>query len=219
MAHKKGMGSTKNGRDSESKRLGVKVFGGQLVKPGSIILRQRGTKFHPGQGVGMGKDHTIYSKMEGQVVFRRRRSGRSFISVLPEGVEQTHAITASQPAATEAVSEDVATEAPVQEQSKETPIQEEPKEQPQQAPTEGGNAQADLFKSLGEASEADKEDLKEIKGVGPSIEEKFNAIGIFTYKQIANIGEKELELISEIDSSLPGKIKNEWIEQAKELKS
>jgi large subunit ribosomal protein L27 len=73
MAHKKGAGSTKNGRDSHSKRLGVKKFGGQYVIPGNIIVRQRGTKFHPGDGVSMGKDHTIFATMEGYVEFKRLR--------------------------------------------------------------------------------------------------------------------------------------------------
>ena len=69
MAHKKGGGSTRNGRDSESKRLGVKKFGGESVKPGNIIVRQRGTKFHPGKNVSMGKDHTIFSIVSGNVLF------------------------------------------------------------------------------------------------------------------------------------------------------
>ncbi|GAB2889904.1 50S ribosomal protein L27 [Paralcaligenes sp. KSB-10] len=69
MAHKKGGGSTHNGRDSESKRLGVKMYGGQLISAGAIIVRQRGTRFHPGTNVGMGKDHTLYSLVEGKVKF------------------------------------------------------------------------------------------------------------------------------------------------------
>lgn len=69
MAHKKGGGSTRNGRDSESKRLGVKVYGGQTISAGAIIIRQRGTKFHPGPNVGMGKDHTLYSLVDGTVEF------------------------------------------------------------------------------------------------------------------------------------------------------
>jgi len=69
MAHKKAGGSTRNGRDSESKRLGVKRFGGQIVSAGSIIVRQRGTRFHPGQNVGCGKDHTLFAKVDGRVVF------------------------------------------------------------------------------------------------------------------------------------------------------
>jgi len=73
MAHKKGAGSSRNGRDSNSKRLGVKRFGGEFVIPGNIIVRQRGTKFHPGENVGIGKDHTIFAKTEGYVVFERMR--------------------------------------------------------------------------------------------------------------------------------------------------
>jgi large subunit ribosomal protein L27 len=86
MAHKKGGGSSRNGRDSESKRLGVKCFGGEFVIPGNIIVRQKGTKFHPGENVGMGRDYTIFAKMQGIVTFETKR-GRKFISVYPE-VEQ-----------------------------------------------------------------------------------------------------------------------------------
>ena len=93
MAHKKGAGSTKNGRDSHSKRLGVKKFGGQFVIPGNIIVRQRGTKFHPGEGVGMGKDHTIFAKIEGYVVFERirNRNGQKRICVYTEQPAQAEA--------------------------------------------------------------------------------------------------------------------------------
>lgn len=83
MATKKAGGSSRNGRDSESKRLGVKRFGGQQVISGNIIVRQRGTKFHPGQNVGMGKDHTIFATAEGIVEFSKGRSNRSFVSVIP----------------------------------------------------------------------------------------------------------------------------------------
>jgi large subunit ribosomal protein L27 len=83
MAHKKGAGSTKNGRDSESKRLGVKIYGGQLAIAGNIIVRQRGTQFHPGLNVGLGKDHTIFALTDGIVDFKRGRKDRNFISVLP----------------------------------------------------------------------------------------------------------------------------------------
>ena len=81
MAHKKGKGSTKNGRDSQSKRLGVKKFGGETVRPGQIIVRQRGTQFHPGQDVGMGKDFTIFSKIDGQVKFEFVKKNKQRISV------------------------------------------------------------------------------------------------------------------------------------------
>ena len=81
MAHKKGVGSSKNGRDSESKRLGVKKFGGEIVKAGNIIVRQRGTKFHPGNNVGIGKDDTLFALTDGKVVFEPYRRDRRQVSV------------------------------------------------------------------------------------------------------------------------------------------
>ena len=92
MAHKKGVGSSKNGRESESKRLGIKLFGGEIAKAGNIILRQRGTSHHPGQNVGMGKDHTIYALIDGIVVFRKGKNNRSYISV--KGLDAQVAIAA-----------------------------------------------------------------------------------------------------------------------------
>jgi large subunit ribosomal protein L27 len=83
MAHKKAGGSSRNGRDSEGRRLGVKRFGGEHVVPGNIIIRQRGTKWHPGNNVGIGKDHTIFATGEGKVEFRARRNGRTYVSVVP----------------------------------------------------------------------------------------------------------------------------------------
>lgn len=82
MAHKKAGGSTRNGRDSHSKRLGVKCFGGEKVKPGCIIIRQRGTRVHPGENVGMGKDHTLFSLIDGHVKFLESK-GRKFVTVAP----------------------------------------------------------------------------------------------------------------------------------------
>jgi large subunit ribosomal protein L27 len=83
MAHKKGVGSSRNGRESESKRLGVKIFGGEVCKAGNIIIRQRGTTHHPGLNVGMGKDHTLFALIDGKVVFRRKKGDKSFVSVEP----------------------------------------------------------------------------------------------------------------------------------------
>jgi len=83
MAHKKGEGSVKNGRDSNSKRLGVKIFGGQPATAGSIIVRQRGTEYHPGKNVGVGKDFTLFALIEGTVEFRKGREDKTKISVLP----------------------------------------------------------------------------------------------------------------------------------------
>ena len=83
MAHKKGMGSTRNGRDSEAKRLGVKKFGGEAVKAGNIIVRQRGTEFHPGKNIGMGSDHTLYALVDGTVVFKKTKEDKRFVTVIP----------------------------------------------------------------------------------------------------------------------------------------
>ena len=83
MAHKKGAGSSRNGRESESKRLGVKIFGGQAATAGNIIVRQRGTSHHPGLNVGMGRDHTLFALIDGTVVFKKRRDNKSFVTVEP----------------------------------------------------------------------------------------------------------------------------------------
>jgi large subunit ribosomal protein L27 len=83
MAHKKGAGSTRNGRESESKRLGIKIFGGQKAISGNIIVRQRGTKHHPGEGVGLGKDHTIFAMTDGVVKFQKKKNDRSYVSIIP----------------------------------------------------------------------------------------------------------------------------------------
>lgn len=83
MAHKKGAGSSSNGRESHSKRLGVKIYGGQFAKAGNIIVRQRGTVHNPGLNVGLGKDHTIFSTVDGIVEFKRRKDNKSFVSVIP----------------------------------------------------------------------------------------------------------------------------------------
>ena len=102
MAHKKGAGSTDNGRDSKSKRLGVKKFGGEFARAGNILVRQRGTKFHPGTNVNMGKDFTLHALVDGHVSFRRRKKNRTFVSIVPIVVEKV--------AEMQEVVEDVATE-------------------------------------------------------------------------------------------------------------
>ena len=83
MAHKKGVGSSKNGRDSESKRLGVKIWGGQFAKAGNIIVRQRGTQHNPGENMGIGSDHTLYALVDGTVVFTKKRNNKSYVSIQP----------------------------------------------------------------------------------------------------------------------------------------
>ena len=83
MAHKKGVGSAKNGRESHSKRLGVKIFGGETCKAGNIIVRQRGTEFHPGNNMGMGKDHTLFALVDGTVSFKVTKEDRRYVSIIP----------------------------------------------------------------------------------------------------------------------------------------
>ncbi|HNY24321.1 MAG: 50S ribosomal protein L27 [Bacteroidales bacterium] len=88
MAHKKGVGSSKNGRESQSKRLGVKLFGGQAAKAGNILVRQRGTVHNPGENVGIGKDHTLYALKDGVVVFRKKANNKSYVSIQPVTVAE-----------------------------------------------------------------------------------------------------------------------------------
>ena len=90
MAHKKGVGSSKNGRESESKRLGVKIFGGQAARAGNIIIRQRGTAHNPGENVYLGKDHTLHAKVDGLVQFSKRRNNKSYVSVVPFESQRTN---------------------------------------------------------------------------------------------------------------------------------
>lgn len=205
MAHKKGQGSTRNGRDSESKRLGVKLFGGQIAIPGNIIIRQRGTQFHPGLGVGMGKDHTIFAKEEGVVTFRVRAKGRTYVSVLP--VEETEVKTAKKPAAKKAAPKKE--EAPKAEAA---PAKEETKAE---ATEQGGD---DIFAAIGTAAEGDAQDLKKITGLGPAMEKKLNEAGIYTYEQISKCGEKEWLALDEIVGKVSTKAMNDdWASQAKDL--
>jgi len=116
MAHKKGVGSSKNGRESESKRLGVKIYGGQFAKAGNILIRQRGTTHNPGENVGMGKDHTLFALVDGTVVFRKKIKNRSYVSVQPiVEVEVAQAPVVKAPAAKAAVVEAPVVETPVAE--------------------------------------------------------------------------------------------------------
>ena len=94
MAHKKSGGSSRNGRDSESKRLGVKKFGGERVLAGNIIVRQRGTTFHPGENIGMGRDHTLFALTPGAVQFTTKRGGRCYVSILAANDDAAQAIAA-----------------------------------------------------------------------------------------------------------------------------
>jgi len=196
MAHKKGVGSSKNGRESESKRLGVKIYGGQFAKAGNILVRQRGTQHYPGENVGMGKDHTLFSLIDGTVVFKRKRKDRSFVSVEPLAEVETAVAEAPAPKAPKA--EKPKEEAPKAEKKAEAAKAEAPKEQPKNAD--------------------EKDDLKKLDGVGPKLEEVFNAAGIATFENFAATSVEKLhEILEEAGSRYASKDPAPWIEQAKEL--
>ena len=172
MAHKKGVGSTDNGRDSKSKRLGVKLFGGQTAIAGNILVRQRGTRFHPGENVYLGRDHTLHAAIDGVVVFKRGKHDRNFISVLPA-------------------------EAVVATQVKETVAPAAPKAEKPAAPKKEKAAAAPVAEATAEVAEEKKaaapkkekgpklDDLKIIEGVGPKIETLLKEGGINTWAELA----------------------------------
>ncbi len=192
MAHKKGVGSSDNGRDSHSKRLGIKVFGGELARAGNILVRQRGTRFHAGEYVGMGKDHTLYALVDGTVSYRKGRKDRTFISVLPfEEVQETVARPS------------VAKAAPV---VKEEPAKEEA------APAEASTEEPAPKKP---AKKVKEDDLKIIEGVGPKLESILKEAGITDLKVLS---ESDPEKLNEILESAGNRYKmfnpTTWPKQA-----
>jgi large subunit ribosomal protein L27 len=177
MAHKKGGGSSRNGRDSNAQRLGVKTFGGEYVIPGNIIVRQRGTHFHPGENVGLGKDYTIFSKIEGVVVFERMRGreGQKRISVYPENL-----VPVSHGGTLQAGSETAVAEAPA------------PKAKRATTPKAEAPAEAPKSRSTKKAAKAEGDNLTAIEGIGPKTQEALYSSGITTYAQVASTSAEEL---------------------------
>ncbi len=183
MAHKKGVGSTDNGRDSISKRLGVKLFGGEKAIAGNIIVRQRGTRYHPGLNVGMGRDHTLFALVDGSVEFQRRRLNRVFVNIVPSG--------------------EVVTKKRKVKKSKEAPSVEAaaPKKEAPAAKAEAPAAPAPPVAKAPEAPAKEapapdaKDDLKKVEGIGPKIAELLNNAGINTFSQL---GATEVDRIKEI---------------------
>ena len=175
MAHKKGQGSSKNGRESHSKRLGVKKFGGEFVLAGNILVRQRGTQFHPGLGVGLGKDHTLFAKRHGVVEFETKRNNRKYIHVQPIA-ELEEAMENAVKAAQEEV-----VEAPkaAKKEAKETKKAEPKAEAPKAAKKEAPKADA-------------SDDLTALAGVGPKMADKMNAAGITSFAQLAAMTEESI---------------------------
>ena len=189
MAHKKGVGSTDNGRDSNSKRLGVKLFGGQHAIAGNIIVRQRGTRFHPGNNVGMGRDHTLYALIDGFVTFKRGRKDRTFVHILNE------------------VSETL--DAPAPKKAAQPKKQAAPKAEAPAAPVAKAEAPAPA------APSGKPDDLKKIEGVGPKISELLIAGGIPTFQALADANIDDVKAI--LDAAGPRyRIANPvtWAQQA-----
>lgn len=184
MAHKKGVGSSDNGRDSKSKRLGVKLFGGQVATAGNVLIRQRGTKFHAGENVYMGRDHTLHAAIDGVVTFKRGLKNRNFVSIMPmEIVPETPAtMKKSKAVVAEKAVEAPMTEKPVAKKkaasaavAAETPAVEVAKK-----PTAEKKAAAPKKEKAPKL-----DDLKIIEGIGPKIETLLKEGGISTWAELA----------------------------------
>lgn len=169
MAHKKGQGSSKNGRESHSKRLGVKKFGGEFVLAGNILVRQRGTQFHPGLGVGLGKDHTLFAKRHGVVEFETKRNNRKYIHVQPIAELEEAMQNAVKAAQEEVVEAPKAAKKEAKETKKAEPKAEAPK-----------------------ADTASADDLTALAGVGPKMADKMIAAGITSFAQLAAMTEESI---------------------------
>lgn len=221
MAHKKGMGSSRNGRESESKRLGVKIFGGQKAQAGNIIVRQRGTKYHPGRNVGIGKDHTIFALKDGVVVFEKKRLNRNFVSIVsPEVHDELIAgkiDTATAPRAAQVKGTPEEVPSPGQLADKDHGKAEAPKKEEKSTATAPKAKKAEGEKKAGTTGKQD--DLKKISGVGPAFEKKLNAAGITTYQQIVDMTEEEMDDLAEKVSGVSKEkmIADDWKGQAEKL--
>ena len=166
MAHKKGEGSTQNGRDSNAKRLGVKLYGGQVAVAGNIIIRQRGTKWHPGENVYMGKDFTLHAAVDGRVTYRKGRRDRTFVSIMPYDVAETSA--------------------PAPTPKKEVKVQ-----IPVAIPVKAAAEPAAPVAAKPAAGK--KDDLKKIEGIGPAIEKLLNANGIATFAGLSETASNSIK--------------------------
>ncbi|WP_363325463.1 50S ribosomal protein L27 [Phaeodactylibacter sp.] len=211
MAHKKGVGSTDNGRDSKSKRLGVKLFGGQHAKAGNILVRQRGTKYHPGENVYMGKDFTLHAGIEGTVTFRRRRKNRLYVNVMPNGSANGNGAAAVAAPAPEKKEAPAPKAEPVKAAA--APAEEAPK-----AKEETPKAKASKSEkiTLPSGKKINQDDLKMVEGVGPKIEGLLNEGGIHTWEDLANAPTEKVQAI--LDEAGPRYRMHDpatWAKQAK----
>jgi len=201
MAHHKGGGSTRNGRDTAGKRLGVKKFGGEHVIPGNIIVRQRGTEWHPGKGVGMGTDHTLFAELVGKVEFRKRQKGRIFVSVLADGTDE-HIVGMTPRGKVGAKGMSGAARVAAGGTKPAGSIA-------------AGKGRAFALLSAPEGGKPDELGL--IGGIAEKTEEVLHKHGIFHFWQIAAMTDAEAEKV-EHEIKFHGRIRREeWREQAREL--
>lgn len=220
MAHKKGVGSSDNGRDSNSKRLGVKLFGGQAATAGNIIIRQRGTKFHPGSNVGMGRDHTLYALIDGEIKFTTKRRNRTYVSVIPDLVEVKESLDtkAAKPKAEKKSATKAEKKESAEVKAEATPkaeVKTESKEEKKTAPK--AEKKEEPKEEQKKAASTGKDDnLKLIDGIGPKIAEILSEAGLGTYSAIADSSpEKIAEVLSEAGNRYKSHDPTLWPEQAK----
>ena len=186
MAHKKGVGSTDNGRDSNSKRLGVKLFGGQVAKAGNIIIRQRGTKYHPGENVYMGRDFTIHAKVDGNVSFRKSHRNRMYVSIVPAGAAAPVAAAPAPKKAAAPKAKPAPKPAPAPEAAPVQAVADIPAEKPAK------KAKAVKIE-LPSGKKIKQDDLKMVEGIGPKIEGLLHDIGIKTWRELAEAPEAKVQ--------------------------
>ena len=186
MAHKKGVGSSDNGRDSKSNRLGVKLFGGQLALAGNIIIRQRGTRFHAGENVYMGKDHTLHASIDGMVDFKVKRMNRTFVNIIPLTDEKP--LAKAKKASAPAPKAKEAPKAALKKEAKEAPkaaLKKEAKEAPKAAvKKEAKEAPKAAVKKETKAKSAG-DNLTKVEGIGPKIKEILWNAGVMTFADLA----------------------------------
>jgi len=200
MAHKKGVGSTDNGRDSNSKRLGVKLFGGQVARAGNILVRQRGTKYHAGDNVYAGRDHTLHAAVDGKVAFKKKRLDRTFISIIPFDTEEVVVEKAAPaPKAAPVAAAPVVEEAPAPVVEAAAPAVEEAPVVEAAAPAPAKEEKPKTSKSqkitLPSGKKIKQDDLKVVEGIGPKIEGLLNDADIKTWADLADAPQEKVQAI------------------------
>ncbi len=202
MAHKKGAGSSDNGRDSNPKYLGVKLFGGQSARAGNVIIRQRGTRFHPGDNTYLGKDFTVHAKIDGVVTFKKGRGGKSTVSVMPFGYQEVREVVdapkkaaaapVAKPVAKKA--EPVAVAAPVVEKAPEPVV--DVVVETIAAPTVETVVETVAAEPKPKSAKGPKQDdLKIVEGIGPKIEGLLHEAGITTWLELSQTAPERIKEI------------------------